>query len=46
MTEPILFALGCIAGHYATFLAFKGRLDQLKRLTDRDARGRFVKREI
>jgi|GEM_PF-5443368 len=46
MTEPILFALGCIAGHYATFLAFKGRLDQLKRLTDRDARGQFVKREI
>jgi len=44
MTEALLFALGFIAGHYATFAAYKGRLDQLKRLTD--ARGRFVKREI
>lgn len=42
----ITHALAVAIGATAVWLNVRLRLDQLRALTDRDARGRFVKREL
>lgn len=45
MIEITTHLLAALCGAVFALAFVKPKLDQLKRLTDRDARGRFVKRE-
>jgi hypothetical protein len=45
MHDILTHAGALIIGAGATWLALRTKLGQLRRLTDRDAKGRFVKRE-
>lgn len=45
MTEAILHIVSALAGGGITYLIVRPKLAYLARITDRDERGRFVKRE-
>jgi hypothetical protein len=45
MQDILTHAAAMVAGSLATWLAVRPKLGQLRKLTDHDAKGRFVKRE-
>lgn len=45
MTQSLPYLLSALSGAAVCYLAVRPKLAQLKRLTDRDERGRFVRRE-
>lgn len=46
MTDIITHALAFAVGASAMWISVRPSLEKLARLTDRDARGRFVRREL